>query len=336
MELLKSKKLKLPVLYFISDKSEIKELPIGVPFIYADEKTKPFLIRILEYEVLYKKAMESGLPFNFKQILKDNGYKGLQEFGYRNPAYIDYKTSSDFDIDKTITIDTLEGITVDNPMFREYINDSAVYVDIVKLKQLNVFPIWLDKIEKSIHANIHNFAIFNPNMYNKKLEGMYGGLDLVSPNRNLIIIDISGSIPKGVSSTCLALAKNLAETFYADILITGTISTLYHYENLHTLDINTIYEINGTNNDQKYFKALLESKEKVYKTAIVFGDNHHPGDSWQGSSCISDNKGKELCKWKVDKIISFHTDSKTKIAGYARWFECTNIEHIIDWVKYLR
>src|SRR5690606_10154781 len=109
-------------------------------------------------------------------------------------------------------------------------------------------PIWLDTIEEAVHTNIHNFAVFNSNMYNKKLEGMYGSLDLVSPDRNVIIIDISGSIPKGVSSTCLAMAKNLAETFYADLLITGSKSTIYPYETLTELNIDTIYDENGRDN----------------------------------------------------------------------------------------
>ena len=50
-------------------------------------------------------------------------------------------------------------------------------------------------------------------MYNKKLEGMYGSLDLVTPDRNLIIIDISGSIPKAVSTTCLILSKKFGRKF---------------------------------------------------------------------------------------------------------------------------
>jgi hypothetical protein len=169
---------------------------------------------------------------------------------------------------------------------------------------------------------------------------MYGSLDLVSPDKNLIIIDISGSIPKAVSTTCLALSKSLAETFYADLLITGSKSTLYAYENLYELDVTTIYDENEMDNDQVWFKKLLTSDIKNYKTAIVFGDNHHPGFKWSntynvGTIPISDEDGKKMCKWKVDKIISFHTTSHNQIAGYARWFDTKDVEYIKDWVKYL-
>ena len=273
MKLLQSKKFKLPQIFFITERTEIKEIPIGVPFIFGDEASEPYLVRILEYEVLYQEAIASGYPFDFKQILKDNGYLDLQDWYYDHPVYMEYTTEG---ISTDVVEEDLKSLKGNTGKFKQFIKDSAVYVDMEKLKNLNVFPVWLDSIEKAVHTNIHNFAVYNNNMYNKKLEGMYGAIDLVSPNRNLIIIDISGSIPKGVSSTCLALAKNLASSFYADILITGSKSTLYAYEEMHNLDIETIYDENGMDNDQTYFKNLVSSEKRVYKTAIVFGDNHSP------------------------------------------------------------
>lgn len=348
MKLLKSKKLDLPQVFFISDRSEIKDVPIGVPFIFGDEFMYNNLVRILEYEVLYQAAVKSGYPFNFRRILLDNGYKDLKYFGYGDSVYMEFSTGSDFDIESDYDIstklskldDSIEG------MFKEYLCDSSAYVDMEKLKNLNVFPVWLNTIEEAVHTNIHNFSVYNPNMYNKKLEGMYGGLDLSSPSKNLIIIDISGSIPKGVSSTCLALAKNLAETFYADLMITGSKTTLYAYEEIHTLNINTIYEENGMNNDQLWFKKIVSQDERSYKTAIVFGDNDDPGYPWyntdpkfdipgEKTTAINKEDGKKLCKWKIDKLISFHTKSTEHIAAYGNWFEPIETEKIDNWVKYL-
>jgi hypothetical protein len=348
MKILKSKKLDLPQVFFVSDRSEIKDVPIGVPFIFGDASMEYKLVKILEYEVLYQAAVKSGYPFNFRQILLDNGYKDLKYYGYGDSAYMDYSTGSDFDgmcdYDLNIKLsklgDSIEG------MFKEYLNDSSAYVDLEKLKGLNVFPVWLNTIEEAVHTNIHNFSVYNPNMYNKKLEGMYGSLDLSSPSKNLIIIDISGSIPKAVSSTCLALAKNLAETFYADLMITGSKTTMYEYENIHTLNIETIYEENGMNNDQVWFKKIVSQDERSYKTAIVFGDNDSPCNAWRNTKSkfilkgatetqISRGDGKKLCKWKIDKLISFHTRGTDHIAAYGEWFEPIETERIEDWVKYL-
>jgi hypothetical protein len=333
MELLTSKKFKLPTLYFLTSREEIKELPIGIPFILGNEKDKAYFIQLLEWEVLYQRAIQSGLPFNWEKILKDNGYKPV--YGPQgHPVFFDYKESGvDYDKIEADIID-LSSIKEDNGDFRQYINDCTAVIDTNKLKDLKVFPVWLDKIEKAIETNIHNFAIYNPNMYNKKLDGMYGALEFTSPSRNLIICDISGSMTKSIATFILLYSKTMAETFYADILVTGGISIVYPYELIHTLDVDKVYTEVGRGNEGDIFKTLL-SEEKTYKTAIVFGDNDHPGG--YASRSISDTDGKKLCKWKVDKVISFHKDSNTDLAGYARWFNVStgNIEKIANWVKYL-
>ena len=338
MKLLTSKKLKLPQVYFISDRKEIKELPIGVPFIYGDAKNEGDLVRMLEYEVLYQQAIATGFPFNWKKILEDNGFLDLENFGYSLTTFMEF-TSEGIDTEEG-ELTELTSLEKHSDDLKRYIKDSSVYVDIAKLKELNVFPLWLDKIEDAVKTNIHNFAVFNNNMYNKKLEGMYGGLELKSPNRNLIIIDISGSIPRGVSSTCLTLSKNLAETFYADLIITGSKSTLYLYEELYKLDVNKVYSENQMDNDQVWFKKLLTSEKRVYKTAIVFGDDDSPCYAWNNkynvkTRRISREDGKKFCLWEVEKLISFHTSSSTRIAEYGCWFSPQETEMIENWVKYI-
>ncbi len=337
MELLKSKKFTLPVVYYVTDKKEIEDIPIGVPYIYGKEDIKDSIIRILEYELLYERAKKTGLPFKFKEILRDNGYDDLTDFYYSEPAYIDYKKDNiDYELIDDYIYSGTSKIEKGASMFSQFIRDTAVYVDIKQIKNLNIFPIWLDNIENAVKTNIHNFAIYNPLMYNKRLEGMYGGMELVSPGRSLIVIDISSSIPKAISSAILALGLHMGETLYADILITGSISTLYPYEDIYKLDVNTIYETNGLDNDQTYFKALVSTEERVYKTAIVFGDNHSPCHCWNHDATkMTIAEGKAVCKWRIDKLISFHTRSDNQIAGYAEWFSPKEIEYIKNWVKYL-
>jgi len=126
----------------------------------------------------------------------------------------------------------------------------------------------------------------------------------------------------------------MAETFYADILVTGGISIVYPYELIHTLNVDKVYTEVGRGNEGDIFKKSV-SEEKHYRSIIIFGDNDHPGG--YSSMPISDKDGKKLCKWEVKNIISFHKDSNTQLAGYGRWFNVPNenIEFIKDWVKYL-
>lgn len=340
MKLLESRKFKLPILYLVWNKATIKELPIGVPFVYADESLEEKFIRFLEYEFLFQAALKTGYPFDFKKILADNGYTDTKSYWYHHPAKLFYITEELHKDSLDFTDDTGKLVDYTSTLFNEFVKDSSAYVDVSKLKELNVFPVWMDVIEKAIETNIHNFSVFNNNMYNKKLEGMYGAIELTSPKRNLIIIDISGSIPKAVSSTCLLLAKNLSEAFFADLMITGSKSTLYAYENLHELNVQTIYAENGMDNDQTYFKKLVTEQEKHYETAIVFGDNHSPSYAWRNdfnkrTRTISQEDGKKMCKWKIKKLISFHTKTVKDIAGYADWFTVESTEKIADWCKYL-
>ena len=214
MKLLESRKFEIPKVFLVTQREEIRDVPIGVPFIYGDDYLEESLVRLLEYEVLYQNAVKTGYPFNFKKILKDNGYLDIDNFNSENPTYLDH--SEERMMEEDFEIDNLKRLGRENAdHFKNFIRDSSCYVDIQKIKSLKIIPVWLDTIEDAIATNIHNFAVFNPNMYNKKLEGMYGGIEMSSPNRNLIIIDISVSIPIGVSSTCLALAKNLTEIFYS-------------------------------------------------------------------------------------------------------------------------
>ena len=331
MELLTSKKFKLPILYFITDRVEIKDIAIGIPFIMGNETDKKYFIQLLEWEVLYQRAIKTGLPFNWEKILLDNGYFPVHG-PQGHPVFFDYKESGvDYD-EITADIIDLSSIKEDDGDFAMYINDCTAVIDTNKLKDLKVFPIWLDKIEKAIETNIHNFAVYNPNMYNKKLEGMYGALEFTSPDRNLIICDISGSMTKSIATFILLYSKTMAETFYADILVTGGISIVYPYELIHTLDVDKVYTEVGRGNEGDIFKKLV-AEEKHYKCVICFGDNDHPGS--YASVQTSDADGKKLCKWKVEKVISFHKDNNTDLAGYSRWFQPKEVEKIINWVKYL-
>ena len=72
------KKFKLPTLYFVDDREEIKKIPIGVPFVYGNIRDKGRIIRMLEYEVIWNMAVKTGFPFNFKVLLQEAGFKNVK------------------------------------------------------------------------------------------------------------------------------------------------------------------------------------------------------------------------------------------------------------------
>lgn len=328
--------IKLPLIYFVSDREEIQDIPIGIPYIYGDKEEEENIRTFLEYEVLYESAIKTGLPFNFKILLEEAGFKDLCKFDFYHPVAINFDGYRETEIE--LLKEELSLIDDGALLLKDYIKDTACYVSIEKLRNLGIIPVCANEIEDAIKTNIVNFISYNPYMYNKKLDGMYGGLELLSPSRNLIIIDISGSIPKGVSSVCLAYAKHLSQAFFADVMITGSKTTLYPYEEIHRLDIKRIYKENGMDNDQRYFLKIV-SEERHYDTCVVFGDNHSPSMNWSNSynkktKFIPTTQGIKLNKFKIKKLISFHTDNRSKIAGYAEWFDVKEVKHISNWVKY--
>lgn len=336
MKLLKSKKnIELPKLFLITDKEEIKTLPLGVPFfLCTDYDIEEYLVRLLEFEVLYNNCIKTGYPFDFKRILLDNGFNDIENFSWERTVYMDYVTEDmlEDNFDKTLE----EFNCYRSGEFKRYVKDGTCYVHLDKIKELNIFPIWLDKIEEAISTNIHNFSMFNPNMYNKKLEGMYGNIELSSPSRNLIVSDISASIPKAIGTMQVTMAKFMSETFYCDLLITGKKTKFIPYEEIYSMDMQAIYDECGNAQECIEFRKIITDEVKEYNTCIIFGDNHSVCDSWGGSNVVSKKEGKKLCKWDIKKMIAFHTTEPGTIPGFGDWFDPKDIEHIKNWVTYLK
>lgn len=330
IKLLQSQKIKIPMVYLIENDKDLEELPFGIPFIKSKMTNYKQCVQMLEWDILYKSALETGLPFNWHSLLEANGY---------NPRSftIAHSVRSDLELDGDLTGYKAEIDTIEEIDSSEFLNDADYKVDIEVLRDLNLLPTWMESIEDSVKENISNAMVFNPMLYTKKLGLPLGDFEYGKLEKNVIIIDISGSIPRNVSKTTLILAKTFAEQFYADLLITGSKSTLYDYSEVDSLDVDQIYSENGMDNDQVWFKELLQ-QPRTYKSVIVFGDEHDPGRAWsnqynKGTQNISLKQGIELCKWKVAEIISFHTTSDTRIAGYGLWFDTDKVTKISDWVK---
>ena len=329
MQILQSKKMSIPIIYLIENESELNSLPLGIPFIRGDNKYYNDYVKLLEFEILLKSAIKSGLPFNWEKILRENGYRDL----YKTVAssfICEYSTD-----ENKVSIDkTLEKVEASKTI-SDFIEDISYQVDIETLKNLRVIPTWFSStIEEAVKTNILNSIVWNPALYNKKLDNTSGSVTLSTPDRNLIIIDISSSIPKSIAKATLLLAKTMTTQFFADLIITGARSGLFDYTEIDGLDVNQIYTDYGQNNECKDFRAIV-SQHRQYDNVIVFGDNHTPLDNWGREQKISFKQAYDVCNFRINKIYSFHTTNNDKLAGYAEMFNCSNVEYIKNWVKYL-
>jgi len=327
MELLQSKKFSLPIVYLIENDKELMTIPMGVPFIKGNKKDYNEYVKLLEFEILLKSALATGLPFDWIGLLEANGYRNL----YKTTAYSEKCIYSNDT--SAITVDGTINAVIPSSNVSEFIADISYQVDIDCLKNLKVIPTWFSsKIEDAIKSNILSSITWNPSLYNKKLDNTSGSITLSTPDRNLIIIDISASIPKSIAKATLLLSKTMVTQFFADLIITGARSGLFDYTEVDSLDVDQVYQDYGQNNEAKDFRAIL-SQHRNYDNVIVFGDNHTPLDHWGKEGSISKKQGYNICNFKVNKIYSFHTTSNSHLAGYADMFECSNVEHISSWVK---
>lgn len=332
MKLLQSSKMSLPIIYLVEDEKELFSIPWGIPIIRGNVKDYNKYVQLLEFEILLKSALATGLPFNWELLLKEHGYKD---------KWLKSLASSTFILtDISETGEEGEKIDYKETEISDYLVDISYQVDIEYLKNLNILPTWFTDIETAVKENILNSIVYNPSLYNKKLDLCSGGVDLTTPEKNLIIIDISSSIPRSISEAILLLSKTMSSQFYADLLITGSKSTLYDYTEIDSLDVQKVYSDNGMDNDQVWFKDLVSNTYRKYNTVICFGDNHSASMKWknefnQGTKDIKIETGKKLCKWEVKQIMSFHTTSDTELAGYADWFSTENIQYMSKWVTYL-
>lgn len=320
MKIIKSDRLPLPRVYYVESEDDLKSLPMGIPFIRGNAKDYRKVVRVFEFEFLMKSYLKTGLPFNWNQLLKDNGFKS-----YEIP---EASSNGESGIGGDKVRDENE-FTVE-----EFLADTSYVVDLEMLKNLKLLPDFYNITEESIKANIHNSIIFNPTLYNKKLGLPIGSTVINEVKRNCIIIDASSSIPVSIATTNLLLAKTMSLNYYADLLVTGAISILYDYSEIQDLDVDEVYSKIGRNNDQVYFMEIMK-QTKEYNTIIAFGDNHNPCQRWNGNYPLELEEAKSMCKWKVNKLISGHVDSNEKISGYAILFEPFETEILQDWTKYL-
>lgn len=327
MKLLTSKKMHLPVIYLVENNKDIASLPLGIPFIKGKIKEYNDYVKLIEFEVLLRSALKSGLPFKWEQILRENGYKNLYKF----TAYSEkccYCTSTE-----KVELDDHDFTETEGTTISELIEDISYQVDSDVLKELKVIPSWFsEKVEDGIKSNILDSIKWNPGFYNKKLGDVSGAITIGQSNKNLIVIDISGSIPTSVGKACLLLSKTMSHLFYADLIITGAKSKLFDYTEIEALDVNDIYRRFGDNNEAADFRRIV-SESRNYDNAIVFGDNHSPLQVWNTNRAISFTQAYDICNFKIGKIFSFHTTNFERRAGYADMFDCPNIEYVENWVR---
>ena len=203
------------------------------------------------------------------------------------------------------------GIKYAKKAFDAVCEEALHEVDIDVLQRLHMLPTFLDDTVEAIRTNLENLVWADG--WNRKLGMHTGEYTEAAVARNLIVLDVSSSIPSSISTTMLSLIDTMRISCQADLIVTGGISIFYPFEE----DLPTPEEIRAKvprSNESRMFKRILRDHVtgRHFGNVIVFGDNDNP---W-----IDRNEDADLVAGtQVDNVLAFHTYHNGRMPGYGLW-----------------
>lgn len=224
---------------------------------------------------------------------------------------------------------SLEETVVHLGSVSDYCGDVMSCIDLEVLQKLGMLPHFLGDITDCIKRNFSNNMKWTEG-YNKKLGVPIGKFHGAGYLKNLIILDISNSIPRGISATMISLIETLRAQVEADLIITGARSVFFDYKD-ELPDPQRIRNTIGLGNEARDFMNIARThiKGREYGHVISFGDFDSPY-TWARYECGDDSDvDKCFAGTKVHEVHHYHTRERNP-TGYARWCKACSpnvIEH---------
>lgn len=227
-------------------------------------------------------------------------------------------------------------------LLEDYVGDLTACVNLEVLQRLRLMPSFIGDIMDCIKVNATS-SVHWAEGYNKKLGCTVGNFNRSGQLPNLIILDVSGSIPRGVSATMIALVDTLRTQLSADLIITSSMSRFYPAGS-ELPDPETIRSMFGYGNESSGFLNILTRhvQGKHYGHVISFGDNDTP-DYEQFEEYP---EMYSLKNTKVEAVHHYHTGlycydyANHRRTGYAKWCHLLGCqpkeEYDTSWVKSIK
>ena len=226
----------------------------------------------------------------------------------------------------------------------EYCADEASCVNIEQLQELGLLPKFMDDIATAIRMNLEGSMRWMDS-WNKRLGACVGNMVYTESLPNLIILDVSWSIPEGISATMLELIETLRDRAEADLIVTGGTSR-YWSRDEELPSPSAIRGMIPRSNESTHFAAILREKisGRKFGNVISFGDYDNPYryGMLEGSDLtITDDFTRMfgLQGTEVKRCLHYHTIDKTR-TGYAKWCKAISptCEEVFDntWCQVMR
>ena len=274
--------------------------PVGVPYIIAEQVDFALVFR-----VMVPMLQKQHPYFNWKKVYENvtgKEFSNQRVYYEGDPIEFDgysYYASGTGECDVTL---------------EELAADENSYVDLDVLAKMGMLPKFLDDIREAIKVNVTNSYMWNDG-YNKKT-GICSGFLVEQPRpRSLIILDISSSIPDGVSAGMMTLIKTITEIVSADLIITASRSYFYTLEEVRQLDIDEVRREIPRGNESLMFREILDTHDMDYDNVIAFGDTDNPGTIKLNQKINT----KRFYSFFVGGSYDTYGHWSKKGAGYGRW-----------------
>lgn len=325
--------IELPKLYIAETKKDAEE---------AMESGIPFIRWTLGQEALLRQLLRPALEKLFPHILWNDLLGSKNEFETKIvnvaadgddefvEAHNNFKPVGNGEVADIADDERIFNRKDDTPGYKkmnieDYVGDISSSVSIEVLQKLKLLPTFMGNIVDCIRNNISMNMHWREG-YTKKLGMPLGNFNSAKQLPNLIILDVSGSIPRGISATMLTLIDTMRTELRADLIITSSHSKFYPYgtELPTPQDLRDEYAYCNESYD---FGEILKDhiSNKEWGHVISFGDNDTPDFG------VTTRK---VSNAKVHAVHHYHTTMNDTKTGYAKWCDVCDpdyIEYDTEW-----
>ena len=338
----------MPPIYVVEPNEREEARRFGIPFlIKPSDWTDEDLIKVCLYHWLVSKFPNISWSKVFDDYGMHSSLKVNVPAEYReNPGcWTDGWTSDDFEVTEggayRETAGGMEGddVEIDYDSMRawDFFDPSNVSANVEVLQKLKLLPKFMSDITDAIKSNLLDTSWMDG--WNKKLDAPLGCYQGSSEAPNLIILDVSGSIPRGIASTMIGLIDTLRTQANADLIITSGTSKYWKRGDKLPTPTQLSYLVGGCNEATQFYQILNDHVlGKHWGNVIVFGDQDCPTERRFSFQQENAPKPAQLSATRIDNLMSFHTYCKLT-PGYGRWVKDTSnrVPETIDtsWVSFM-
>lgn len=199
---------------------------------------------------------------------------------------------------------------------QDFLDSSLSKVDPEIISEMGLMPKFLGEIEDNIRFNIMQSMRFRDS-YNKKLGCCVGNFDSEPPSSNLLILDVSASIPWGVADTLLKMVDTMREQANADLIVHAGHS-VWFAKGEELPSPSKLRKMCPRGQEAKEFSQIMEDHVcgRSFDNVISFGDYDAPWGEYEYKihRAVSANPPS------VGKLWCYHLFSEDR-TGYTQWVD---------------